>query len=133
MLRNNIEKEIKDRDITTFNAYMTWALKKYGRAGDIPVPYILLEFIQTAITNMAASITGVYDSLTADLSNASTYQNNSLIGVDENSIFAFFAGSEMQGTNLISSFDSLTGTITFNSTYTPLYGDIKILYKTAST
>lgn len=60
------------------------------------------------------------------LSAATTYQNDNLIDVSEANVWAFWAGQEMDTANLISSFTSASGTITFTTAIT---GPIRILYK----
>ena len=60
------------------------------------------------------------------LDEADTYQNDSLIG--KTGAWAFYNGQHLNTINYIDSFDSDTGTITFNSDYTPLEGEMNILY-----
>lgn len=66
----------------------------------------------------------IIDNITLD--DATTYQSDTLIGAT--GVWAFFDGQHMNTANLIDSFDSETGTIAFNTDYTPFNGEINILY-----
>lgn len=61
------------------------------------------------------------------LDNATTYQNDLLIGATSTP-WVFFDGNQLNTINFVSGFDADTGTITFNSDYTPLNGAIGIIY-----
>lgn len=60
------------------------------------------------------------------LSGVSTYQNDAFIGA--NGVWAFYDGQQLNTVNYIDSFDSVTGTITFNALYTPITGDMGFIY-----
>ena len=85
------------------------------------------ENIKVPFNDFLAEVAGIQLLDNVTLSEASTYQNDSLIGATV--VWAFFAGEHMNTSNLITSFNSTTGTIVFNSSFTPLDGEINILYK----
>lgn len=90
------------------------------------------ENIKIPFTDFITSVTGNYQTIEATLDEDSTYQNDLLIGVEESNIWAFYAGQEIGTANIMSSFNTVTGIITFNTLYTPITGDIRILYKSIS-
>jgi len=56
------------------------------------------------------------------LSGASSYQNNDFVGA--NDIYGFTQGQEIKTGGMIDSFNSTTGEIAFNSSFTPFTGEI---------
>lgn len=69
-----------------------------------------------------ASTAKVIDNIT--LSSDNDYQNDLLI--DATGVWAFFQGEQMNTANLISSFDSVTGTVVFVGG--PYTGELNLLY-----
>ena len=66
----------------------------------------------------------IIDSVTLD--EVETYQSDLFIGAS--GVWAFYDGQQLNTVNYIDSFDSETGTITFNATYTPIVGDMGFIY-----
>lgn len=65
---------------------------------------------------------------TDTLVDASTYQNDLLIGASETDYLCVFGGSDLRTQGLITTLDSITGTITFDSDFTPYSGTITVIY-----
>jgi len=61
-----------------------------------------------------------------ELDGVTEYQNDLFIGA--NGVWAFYDGQHLNTVNYIASFDSNTGTITFNTDYTPIVGTMSFLY-----